>query len=366
MRIWRLAALSLAAVLTASMLTGCPWDKEADETDDASSVPAASSSTSQPDYDGTSDDENTGNPSGEDDNPGEGGEGDEGETGQPQDSYDESTNTYTVASEDGLRTFAAMVNDGQTDVNCILECDITLSGDWTPIGNSYGTAYTGAFDGQGHTISGLTINTPDETCVGMFGYVGETGKVQNLNLENVNISGSNNVGGVAGWNKGAITGCMVSGSVSGSNSVGGVAGQNAGMITGCCFVGDNVICTVAVSDVGGVVGTNVGEITGCCFAGGRVSGGANANVGGVVGYNFSNVVTNCYWKKGPNTAVGNDNGADGCTPIGDGGVSLSTAIEKMNTYLTGYHYVLEGDKPVLKPISANTMLAEHFGLRWPF
>ena len=51
MRIWRLAALSLAAVLTAGMLTGCPWDKEASETDDASSVPAASSSTSRPSSD---------------------------------------------------------------------------------------------------------------------------------------------------------------------------------------------------------------------------------------------------------------------------------------------------------------------------
>ena len=51
MRIWRLAALSLAAVLTAGMLTGCPWDKEENETDDASSVPAASSSTSQPSSD---------------------------------------------------------------------------------------------------------------------------------------------------------------------------------------------------------------------------------------------------------------------------------------------------------------------------
>ena len=56
MRIKRLAALSLAAVLTAGMLTVCPWDKEADETDDASSVPVTSSSTSQPSSDDKDDD----------------------------------------------------------------------------------------------------------------------------------------------------------------------------------------------------------------------------------------------------------------------------------------------------------------------
>ena len=56
MRIKRLAALSLAAVLTAGMLTGCPWDKEADETDGASSVPVTSTDTSQPSSDDEDDD----------------------------------------------------------------------------------------------------------------------------------------------------------------------------------------------------------------------------------------------------------------------------------------------------------------------
>ena len=64
MRIWRLAALSLAAVLTAAMLTGCPWDIE----DDASSVTSSpSSSTSRPSYDDEDDDTgNTGDTGGED------------------------------------------------------------------------------------------------------------------------------------------------------------------------------------------------------------------------------------------------------------------------------------------------------------
>ena len=56
MRIKRLAALSLAAVLTTGMLTGCPWDKEADETDGASSVPVTSTDTSQPSSDDEDDD----------------------------------------------------------------------------------------------------------------------------------------------------------------------------------------------------------------------------------------------------------------------------------------------------------------------
>ena len=150
---------------------------------------------------------------------------------------------------------------------------------------------------------------------GLFSYIGENGKVKNLNLVNVtvNISGGQ-AGGVAGTNKGTITGCTVSGSVTGESCVGGVAGWNLqGTITGCV-----ASCSVLASDdqykscnAGGVAGKNSARITGCCFTGGSVTG-ENKNdtrAGGIVGYNDDGSIMDCYWQAGtggPKKGIGQD------------------------------------------------------------
>ena len=62
----------------------------------------------------------------------------------------------------------------------MLTADIDLENQaWTPIGPDFDHAYTGAFDGGGHTIEGLYVSiNSEETCAGLFGVVGEGGKVQ--------------------------------------------------------------------------------------------------------------------------------------------------------------------------------------------
>ena len=50
---------------------------------------------------------------------------------------------------------------------------------WTPIGNDV-NLYTGTFDGQGYTVSGLYVNDVDKKHVGLFGYVGENGTIENV------------------------------------------------------------------------------------------------------------------------------------------------------------------------------------------
>ena len=59
-------------------------------------------------------------------------------------------------------------------LNCTLTADITLTGEWTPIGSDYWHQYTGTFDGGNHTISGLTVKGSDENA-GLFGYIGKDG-----------------------------------------------------------------------------------------------------------------------------------------------------------------------------------------------
>ncbi len=120
-----------------------------------------------------------------------------------------SEGNYTVDNEKGLRNLAKLVNSngGKTPINITLTGDITLTGEWTPIGN-YDNRYTGTFDGNGHTITGLTVNQKERGNVGLIGYLGSGGKVQNLTLENVNLNGTLYVGGVVGYsNNGTVTAC---------------------------------------------------------------------------------------------------------------------------------------------------------------
>ncbi len=205
--------------------------------------------------------------------------------------------TYTVYTADGLMAWNdAAQND--LSLNCTLTADITLTGDWTPIGTSISNAYKGTFDGGGHTITGLTVTTSDQYA-GLFGYIGSGGKVKDVTLEDVQITSDNSsgyAGGVAGDSWGTIENCSVSGSVSGTTFAGGVVGsQWGGSITGC-----NSSATVkGVIFAGGIAGeTNSGASLTGCYATGNVSVENNATnaayAGGVVGYNGGGTLTACY------------------------------------------------------------------------
>ena len=124
--------------------------------------------------------------------------------------------TYTVYTADGLLAWNKAVQNDLT-LNCTLTADITLTGEWTPIGTDYRNSYTGTFDGGNHTISGLTVKGSDEYA-GLFGYIGKDGgTVKNVVLKDVQITSNNqyaNVGGMAGINNGTIENCSVSGAAS--------------------------------------------------------------------------------------------------------------------------------------------------------
>ena len=278
--------------------------------------------------------------------------------------------SYAVYTANGLKEWAKAAQS-DLSLNCTLTADIDLKGkDWTPIGSGFSsnTGYQGTFDGQGHSITGLTINKSTMN-VGLFASIAEGGTVKNLTLDDVNITASSsNVGAIAGENRGIIENCSVSGSVTSSSMssdcVGGIVGLNNGTITGCTvegsvkakdadIVGGIVGChydgssitdchssaTVeGLSRVGGIAGKSNASITACsstgdvtatknsldyswaggvvgeftgrsqliaCYATGNVKGDAKY-VGGVVGDNVYNAVIACY-------ATGSVTGASGST-----------------------------------------------------
>ena len=285
-------------------------------------------------------------------------------------SYDSNTRTITIYSGEGLKVAADEVNSGNTDINIILDKDIDLTNTkWTPIGTDHSNSYTGTFDGGNHTISGLTVTGSDEYA-GLFGCIDDGGTVKNVVLENVQIASDDqyaNVGGVAGYSRGNIENCSVSGSVSGNsnsngtyNSVGGVVGyQWGGSITGCssaatvkgtggvggvvgqtnygatltaCYSTDNVTLESNGSDnyyAGGVVGSNGASCTlTACYATGNVTGTGTGTgsiyVGGVTGSNDSGTLTACYHAKetvsGPDGATGGVTGRNFKDSMLDGGI----------------------------------------------
>lgn len=122
--------------------------------------------------------------------------------------------------------------------------------------------FKGTFDGQGHTIRGLTI-IYDGSVQGLFRYIGEGGTVKNLNVVGtVTPDGSmSTVGGIAGENRGEIINCSYTGVVKGGSVVGGIAGNNeeTGLIKSCRTSG------IVHGDhyVGGIAGKNSGRIENC-------------------------------------------------------------------------------------------------------
>ena len=153
---------------------------------------------------------------------------------------------------------------------------------WAPIG-SEATKFNGTFDGGGHTISNLFIIRPNTNHVGLFGYLNFNSVIRNVELVDVDVTGSQVVGSLAGANGGAIIGSSASGDVSGrSSQVGGLVGYNSGVIE------DSSASVDVVSGrdtVGGLVGSNS---TSGVIRGSSASGSVTSNssyVGGLVGIN---------------------------------------------------------------------------------
>ena len=285
--------------------------------------------------------------------------------------------TYTVYNGNGLKNVADVVDGGETDINITLANDIDLTGiEWTPIGTDENNSYNGTFDGNGKTITGLTVNQPGKNHVALFRVVSERGMVKDVRLENVNISASDKasyVGGIAGENVGTIENCSVSGSISGISQVGGIAGGNFGTIAACTatvsvsaaieaggIVGESmngaiIACTATGSVlgkdyyVGGIAGCNTNAtVTACYHATGNVSG--NSEVGGVMGSNINGTVTACYWSDYNGNGIGLGSGE--ATKVDGTTVTWTDAIDGMNTALQSagseWRYELTGELPTLK------------------
>lgn len=261
---------------------------------------------------------------------------------KPKDPYTQNTDgSYTVNTPDGLQKLFAEKKD---DFNEKTVIKLTAGTEYTVDTSSAPLAETfqGGLQGNGATI---TLSGG----YGLFNQIADSGTVENIRI-NVkdNISqgcdnGSNyiRVGAVAGYNKGAITGCHVTidngKSITGS-SVGGIVGRNENEITDCTVTGGTISATEdsSASHAGGIVGYNNGTIKGSCAVKNTsvtaTSGSNMANAGGLVGYSYqesqgtSVIVNGSYNGSGTITATSTSGNANAGGLVGhnsDGTVSAS-------------------------------------------
>nr|WP_129732948.1 fibronectin type III domain-containing protein [Parabacteroides goldsteinii] len=294
-------------------------------------------------------------------------------------------NVYHISTAAELAKLAELVNDGNdfAGMTVILQNDIFLNegvlgadgklnsggrfNKWTPIGN-YKNRFQGTFDGNGKKVSGVYIDDGTQNArLGLFGYLGEGGRIQNVGVEDSYVKGTGNydsVGGVCGYsNGGSIFNSYNAGSVEGTGflpNVGGVCGgfesglisnsYNAGSVEGETFVGG--VCghssgTILNSynagsvkgdvNVGGVCGYSIksGTISNSYNAGSVEGTGGKAKVGGVCGYSEDDgPITDCFYLAGTATSgIGEGNDKD--LPSKKFGTEFIAAVEEWLEVIEG-------------------------------
>ena len=193
------------------------------------------------------------------------------------------TDPYQISTADQLKLFRDIVNgsNGQTQnrgAYAVLTADIDLNNEpWTPIGPDRDSAYTGAFDGQGHTVKNLSVTVNVQP-----GRAGLFGCVKDGTIRKLTVAGSVSCTANQGW-------------------CGGIAGYAMDETIENCASLCTVSCTGIDARVGGIVGLvdynsrtliirdcyNIGKITGR-------SDNGSGDAGGICGFYMNGKISNCY------------------------------------------------------------------------
>ncbi|HUX49018.1 MAG TPA: GLUG motif-containing protein [Dehalococcoidia bacterium] len=200
---------------------------------------------------------------------------------------------------------------------------------WQPIGTST-QRFIGTFDGQGYGIFNLFTDRLTASFVGLFGYVGEGGIIENINLVDAYVSGSSYAGGLIGRSyKGVITNCHCTSTVTGASYVGGLIGG----MSSCNVSSSDTSGSVIGSYAGGLVGTSSSSIIENSYSTCIVTSGSY--IGGLIGKESGDIVINNCWASGN---VGGGQYVGGLIGyIDDSGTTVTNSYS--TSTVTGSYYV---------------------------
>ena len=251
--------------------------------------------------------------------------------------------TYQVYNAQGLMAWFNKADEyDNLSINCTLMADINMTEQKWPT-----VYYDGTFDGQGHTISGLS---------GIFGLIYYNyGTIKNVTLLNPTVNSSIDAGLITSRNYGDIINCHVIG-----GSINSPSGDYSGSIVGRMDEGTVTACssTANVSGgigAGGIVGYFKGTITACYYANGSVTSSTENRAGSIVGSLNSSNLSACYWKSdGATNNYSHIDAIDVTEVTGD--VTWVSAAEAMNAALaeagyTDYRWVVNtGENADSRPL----------------
>lgn len=180
---------------------------------------------------------------------------------------------YQLEDANDLNWFAKRVNNGETAINAVLTNDIDMEGvEFAPIGIE-SAKYNGKFDGQGHVISNLIVNLPDQDYVGVFGMITGGAEIKNFTVDNT---------------------CSFSGKafvavIGGSKDAGG-------KIITIDGIGCEATITGSAQNVAGIYGVNMGStavpLISNCYVTGKITGARES--GAITGWAQKGTISNCY------------------------------------------------------------------------
>ena len=165
---------------------------------------------------------------------------------------------------------------------------------WAPVGTT-AAPFTGTLNGQDHFICGLKIDRPTTDYIGLFGSA--TSTISRISFTDVGIVGKDWVGSVAGQSTGVIQNVAVQGSVRGTNNVGGIVGNFTGAAASMSDSNANNIVVSGTSLLGGLAGQNSGDaIITRSWSSGTVTGDpvSGYNAGGLVGRLSKGTISRSY------------------------------------------------------------------------
>lgn len=181
-----------------------------------------------------------------------------------------------------------------------MENDIDMTNyRFEPIGADWAHQFAGTFDGNGHTLTGLTVNTGANGYAGLFGKLDTLSVVKNVKFDKAVIQTANYYAGVvAAWTLGDIINCHVTNSTvsnTGQTGAGGISAI-ANNVKDCSVTTSNI--TGAFGYAAGVSGQVNGTISNCYAVNVSIKAGGVAATypsGGVVGSLFKGKAVNCYF-----------------------------------------------------------------------
>jgi PKD repeat protein len=201
---------------------------------------------------------------------------------------------YYIRTYDDLCKVGTGVDGWTLDADYIQTADIQCPAeeDFPIIGRD--EIFKGSYDGGNHTIRGLSITSSDYS-VGMFSSIGGGATLKNIKLDNCNVSGIDNVGGLSGFSYGAtVTNCGITGLVQGEDTIGGLIGL---AVADPLYI-SNCIAEINVSgsgNLGGIVGelNAQNSLIDNCSVTGSIEG-TGGGIGGITGLHYSGcLIRNC-------------------------------------------------------------------------